>query len=159
MDAETLRALIHYDPQTGSMFWRRNMGVGGRIPAGAEAGTTKTNGYRCVRVGRKNWLAHRLAWLYVHGRWPIGDIDHINGVRADNRLCNLREATRSQNIVNSDPRGPYPKGVSRRHGRWCASLCVQGKRQWLGTFDFEAEAVAAVSARARELYGEFVRLP
>jgi hypothetical protein len=85
LTAEEVRRLLRYEPETGK-FYR-------------EMGSLTDAGYVRVRVGAKTYAAHRLAWLYVHGRWPVDLIDHINGDKQDNRIANLREATASENAI------------------------------------------------------------
>ena len=125
LTAERLRALLDYDPVTGVFTWkatRTGQAVAGRIAGGA-----LHTGYHRIQIDGRAFLAHRLAWLYVHEVWPQGQIDHINGVKADNRIANLREATASQNGQNrrgsqinngSGLLGVYPHDAS---GRWRAA--------------------------------------
>ena len=101
LTAERLRALIDYNPSTGEMTWRVSRG---NVAAGAPVAVSLSRGYRIMGVDYIKYPAHRLAWLYVHGEWPNQHLDHINGIRADNRMCNLREATGTQNNMNSDRR-------------------------------------------------------
>jgi HNH endonuclease len=88
-----LKEFLHYDPETGVFTWLvkpcRN------ILAGSIAGNVMNEGYVMVKIDRKNYKAHRLAWLYVHGTFPPDQLDHINRGRADNRLCNLRLSTQA----------------------------------------------------------------
>lgn len=130
---DRLRELLHYDPETG-LFIRR-VTTAARATAGTIAGDMDSKGYWRLRVDRKRYLAHRLAWFYVHGEWPE-EIDHINCKRTDNRLCNLRPAT---------------------SGRWRASIYVDGKSKWLGVYDTPEEANAAYSRAAIKYFGQFAR--
>ena len=98
IDAPELRRLLSYDPKTGDFRWR--VSRGGGVRAGDLAGTLHSGGYWQIYVNNRLYLAHRLAWLYVYGKWPDKGIDHKNGIRTDNRICNLREATASQNGAN-----------------------------------------------------------
>lgn len=95
---EQLKLILNYDPETGEFNWLvkpRN-----RASIGGVAGHLRKNGYREISIKGKKYYAHRLAWLYMTGSWPKEHIDHINGNPSDNRFCNLREATRSQNMHN-----------------------------------------------------------
>lgn len=88
---------IHYDAETGVFAWA----VAGRgIRVGAKAGAKTSEGYWQIKLGFKVYRAHRLAWFLVHGVWPDGAIDHINGDRLDNRIANLRIASHSVNMQN-----------------------------------------------------------
>src|ERR1700674_1345685 len=94
--AERLRAVLLYDPETGVFTRRINRG---KWKAGAQVGWLRPDGYIGIGLDYHEYLAHRLAWLYVTGEWPI-DVDHENTCRSDNRWDNLREASRSQNMRN-----------------------------------------------------------
>ena len=97
LTAERLREVLSYDPKTGIFRWRK---ARGKLPAGAIAGVDTEKGYRRIGLDYANHYAHRLAWLYVHGQWPVEEIDHKNGVRSENWIKNLREATHAQNGQN-----------------------------------------------------------
>ena len=98
LTAERAREILSYDPETGVLRWRHR--VSQRMLAGAVAGTLDGYGYIRIIVDGRTYRAHRLAWLIVHGEWPKNELDHKNLLRSDNRLCNLREATRLQNMQN-----------------------------------------------------------
>ena len=127
------------------------------------AGTrTSKNGYVSICINGRIRYAHRLAWLYVHGKWPKGEIDHINEKRRDNRITNLREATHPQNNVRSKANkhngtsgvlGVYPAGSSR----WQAQIQYHRVVHYLGTFATIEEAKAARDEAARRLHGAFSR--
>ena len=91
-----LKELLSYDPETGDFTW-----LVGRKMAGKKAGSPHNQGYFTIRISRKLYLSHRLAWLYVYGAFPKIDLDHINGVKSDTRIDNLRECSESQNQWNS----------------------------------------------------------
>jgi len=151
-----LKELLDYCPKTGVFTWR--VSRAGSALAGTTAGTLQTGGYRQGRVDGKFYMFHRLAFFYVLGRWPKDQVDHVNGIRDDNRWANLREATASQNIHNrgasalssSGVKGVYPRGT-----RWYAKICVKGNRQHLGVFDTIEEAAHAYSTAAETNFGEF----
>lgn len=153
LTAEQVRSLLSYDPATGVLMW-----IGGRANQriGKKAGYCFRSGYVGVCIDGTSYLAHRLAWLYMHGRWPVDQIDHINGNGYDNRLINLREATRGLNTANSVTIGKNRlKGTSlARSGRWQARI-KKGSPIHLGTFDTEKEAHAAYVKAAKRLFGEF----
>jgi len=131
---ELLKERLTYDPETGSLVWRTNWY---KALAGAEAGRLMEDGYRRIGLYGGAYLAHRLIWLYVHGRWPEEEIDHINRQRDDNRLVNLREASRGENVRNQRRynKTGYAGTYKISKNRWVAQIKVAGKSLHLGTFD------------------------
>jgi len=157
--AERLRELLSYAPETGEFTWLRNRGA---AIAGGPAGVLNALGYRVIRIDRRLYLAHRLAWLYVHGSWPDSGIDHANCERADNRIANLRQSTQQQNVRNSRRRidnSTGHKGVfwRKNRGKFVATLKSGGRTVWLGTFSDKRQAAAAYAAAAQSHFGEFAR--
>jgi hypothetical protein len=156
---ERLREALSYDPETGDFHWIRPSAT--NVFPGDLAGN-RSHGYWVIRVDIHQYAAHRLAWLYVHGRWPAAFIDHINGDPGDNRLANLREATNAQNTRNSGRRSNNTSGYkgvtwNRAARKWAAQI-RDGKRYLhLGTYTDPAEAHAAYCRAAAELHGEFAR--
>lgn len=160
LTAERLRSLFNYDPDTGVFTYLTRAARNAR--PGDVAGSVNSEGYRNIRVDGRTYKAHRLAWLLVHGAWPSAIIDHANGARDDNRLSNLRPATRTQNLANSVPfragRTTH-KGVSRqRNGSYSARICCAGKSTFLGYFKSEFDATAAYAAAATDAFGVFARI-
>lgn len=154
LTAERLRELLNYDPETGE--FERRMSVSNRAQAGAKAGCRDRGGYLLVRLDKRLFKAHRLAWLYVHGEWPKGDIDHINGVTSDNRISNLRDVTRRVNLQNKRV-GAGRSGLIGahwfEHGQcWQSSIRADGKNIALGLFNTAEEAHAAYVAAKRKLH-------
>lgn len=148
---EHLTTLLHYDPATGLFtqrlrWWNK--------PVGAIPGGKTPQGYWAIGISGKQYLAHRLAWFYVHKRWPEQDIDHINRNRMDNRLCNLREASRSANLHNTAARASSGiKNVSKtKSGKWEARIRVKGVQHHLGCFADLSDAENAVAV-ARVKFG------
>jgi hypothetical protein len=156
LTAERLRELLGYDPNTGEFVWllKRNQHVG----AGSKAGALDAKGYRVITVDGRDQKAHRLAWLYVHGEWPPDDIDHINGIRSDNRIANLRKASRGQNVQNiRRARKDSRSGLIGAHyrkdsGTYAASIQVNGLNKHLGHFKTAEEAHAAYLKAKAELH-------
>ena len=156
--------ILNYNRETGILTWKKSLGR--RTPIGGQPGTVMKKGYRRVAIDGNFYMAHHLAWFYVTRRWPFDQIDHINGIRDDNRICNLREATGSQNARNS--KKPITntsgyKGVSFRKDRkmtstsWMAYIRVNEKKLHLGFYRTAAEAHSAYCAAAIRYYGEFAR--
>lgn len=157
---EEAESLLHYEPDTGEFYWLVDRGRGGGgAKAGSFAGKTSNRGYILIGIAGQNFLAHRLAWLFVHGFMPNDEIDHRNGNRADNRIKNLRLATRVQNARNTQKSANNTtgfKGVSRRRGKFKATIYL-GRQVHLGDFATAEEAHAAYCKAAQEHYGEFMR--
>lgn len=160
MTQEELKRLLHYDPETGVFTWRVQRG--NRLPPGSRAGSVNSAGYGFIRIEGSIYAAHRLAFLYMTGTMPAM-VDHINGVRSNNRWQNLRPASPLINSVNrkrpANNRSGH-KGVSfvKASGRWHASIRVNGKRKHLGLFATAEEAGAAYRAAAAEHFGEYARV-
>lgn len=155
MTQEKLRSFLHYDPETG-VFTHLTKTI--RREAGDEAGNINKLGYRVIYIHAKPYYAHRLAFLYMTGRYPHEVADHINGIRHDNRWCNLREATRSENIINqplrkdntSGYRGVYPSGK-----RFRALITVNKQRIRLGSYATAEEAGRVAQAARQHYFGAF----
>lgn len=153
-----LRQLFDYNAETGVFLWK--VATSSKSPVGSVAGVVNGAGYRVLSVDGKKYLAHRLAWLYVHGVWPKGDIDHINRDKLDNRLINLREATRTQNNVNSKVRSDNTsgyRGVTWHRGsqKWRVTVHLNKKQYQVGMFESLEEAVEAQKAAQSKLHKEF----
>lgn len=157
LDRGFLLQHLRYEPDTGHFFWLQKGGAARKM--GVPAGSVSSNGYVQICFKRRFWSAHRLAWFIHYGTWPVDDLDHINRVRTDNRICNLRPATRSQNAANTKPRGNVTglMGVTldRRSGRYYASIGIDYKTRHLGTFKTPEEAHQVYLAAKSELHPEF----
>lgn len=133
--------LLSYDQDTGTFTWKIAR-MRGHVP-GAIAGHPAQDGYRTIMIDGQAYKAHRLAWLLHTGAWPKEQIDHINRIRDDNRIENLREATKSQNQINSgiykNNKSGY-RGVYFADGRWVAGSTKNGKSYCLGRFATAEEA-------------------
>lgn len=144
-----LASLVWYEPETGA-FTRLG---------GTPIGTRHCKGYVSIKLGGYECLAHRLAWYMTHGEAP-DEIDHKNRGRSDNRIDNLRPATRSQNGCNRGPQANSTSGVSgvarnRQDTAWQAYIKLSGKRKHLGTFRDFGEAVAARKEAEAAMFGSF----
>jgi hypothetical protein len=140
IDAVQLREILHYDPDTGIFRWRR----GQWRKAGKIAGSNKRR-YRHINIGYRWYLAHRLAWLYMTGKWPRHEIDHIDRDGFNNRLANLRDVTRSENMRNTRRKSKGGVIFVPARARWWARINVGGHRRHVGYFETEEEARAALA--------------
>lgn len=146
--AERVRELFIYDPDTGVFTRRIATGRRNCHRAGEIAGTRQNHGYIVISADHRRYVAHRLAWLYVYGVWPVGDLDHINGIKDDNRITNLREATRKENMQNVRKHKHNTsghKGVAwhSQRNKWRAYIFVDYQQKHLGLFDTKLAAAAA----------------
>lgn len=152
LTAARLRELLSYDAETGEWTWRV---ARRRMLPGSPAGTVKANGYLQISIDNRTYSAHRLAWLYVNGAWPSEQIDHINGIRQDNRFANLRDVRLAENIQNNF-RARKGKtscallGVTKdkRTKKWKAAITANGVVFRLGQFE-TAEAGHAAYLEAK----------
>lgn len=154
LTAERLRELLHYDPDTGVFTWLTARHLG------KPAGSPHAKGYVRIRIASRDYLAHRLAWLYVEGAWPGALVDHRDCNRANNRFGNLREATPRESACNRRVRSDSMsrmKGVAPNYGRFQARIKLHGRVVCLGQFNTSEEAHAAYSRAAETLHGSFAR--
>ena len=152
-----LKELLEYNPDTGAWTWCVRTSY--RVRIGQFAGCVSSYGYLVIRIDDVLYGAHRLAWLWMTGEWPK-EIDHINGLRLDNRWCNLRLANRSQNVANTLTRKSNKsgfKGVTWYPSlrKWSAQITHEKKKIHLGYFDVPEIAHVAYLAAAKRLFGEF----
>lgn len=173
-----MRQLMDYDAETGVLRWKEqktphflnlagpkkavlarwNGRAAGRVALGSNSKTGRKRG----SVGGLSVFAHRAAWVIYYGAWPSAEIDHINGDFTDNRIANLRLATRAENARN---RGPVPGSASRfkgiyrtENGKWFSQINLSGRSTHIGTYKSEDEAALAYNAAATKHYGPFARL-
>jgi hypothetical protein len=149
--AERLRSLFHYCDDTGVFTRIASIPRGGQ--AGSVAGGKTGAGYVALYIDGRRYWAHRLVWLYMHGRWPK-EIDHINGVRDDNRIANLREVSRRKNGQNRvEHRSGRLVGCYylRARKKWVAQIRVSGINKYLGIFPTEREAHEAYESALAEV--------
>jgi hypothetical protein len=150
---DELKSKLRYNPETG---------VFRKVNVNKIVGSLNHHGYMHISINKKVYQLHRLAWLYVYGEIPAEQIDHINGIRNDNRICNLRKANRHENCRNSglrrDNNSGY-KGVGWHKGcnKWQARCVIDGKRKHIGMYDSAELAAAAYQEYAKKSYGEFHR--
>lgn len=159
-----LMSLFDYDPHTGIFKWRLRAARCVRV--GDTAGSKMWNGYLRLRVKGRFCMAHRIAWMYVYGRNPSDQIDHIDGDRSNNRISNLREASVSENQQNlrrancdsvSGYLGVRPSKSMRNP--WVAQIKINGKQKHIGSFKTPEDAYAAYleAKRALHPFGEIAK--
>lgn len=157
---DELKKLFHYDPEGFLVYAIRPRG---RSNKGDKAGTPQPNGYWHVMIKRKRYLVHRLIYLYHHGVLPK-EIDHIDGNKANNRIENLREATRRQNSWNTPVRKVKSKSGYRGviylpdRDRWLAYTQFNGKMKYIGHFNNKHDAARAYNDFVLKHRGEFAVL-
>lgn len=160
---ERVRELLCYDGSTGHFTWKVKPTSWSRVAAGDRAGCLKGPGdYRLIKIDGRSNYEHRVVWLWMTGANPVGQIDHINGNKSDNRFANLRQATGSQNRHNvsvSASNSSGYKGVSwtERYGKWRSGIRINGRYHFFGYFVDPIEAAAVYNFHARRLMGEFAR--
>ena len=143
-----IKKYLRYDAETGKIFWKLNKGSTGK--AGNEAGGQNC-GYLRMKLNRKSYKAHRIAWLLTYGSWPVDQIDHINGNKKDNRLANLRnvsnrENSRNKKIYKNNTSGTIGVSFDKSKQGYVASIMINGKHKNLGVFKNKEEAIAARAA-------------
>ena len=158
LTVERLREMLDFDPETGVFQWRRT--TSNRVSVCSCAGHSGRKGYIYIRLDRRLYRAHRLAWLYQKGLWPVGQIDHINGVACDNRFINLREASHAENQRNTGIQKNSTSGLkgvswSKKDKRWIAQITFNRKHYYLGGFKSKEEAHKAYCASAKQHFGNF----
>jgi hypothetical protein len=163
LTAERARELLAYNPETGLITWKFR--TSNKINVGDIAGWLGKNGYFYLSIDDHKYLTHRIAWLIYYGAWPKGHLDHRNHKPTDNRITNLREATRSQNMANQSIRIDNTsgfKGISflkgPRRKPWYARINFNNENHILGYFATKEEAIAAYSEAAKRIHGEFAHI-
>src|SRR6185312_4257725 len=161
LTAEEARRELEYFPDTGLLFWRTRS-RGRKI--GTPAGTSCHGAYRTIKVLNRVYQTHRVIWLIVHGKWPDGQIDHINRCPSDNRICNLRDVTKAKNLAN---KGMLSNNTSGFKGvvhtksplnPWVAQIWHHGFF-YLGCFPTPEEAHEAYLNAYHRFHGEHANLP
>ena len=155
-DVSLIREYFDYNAQTGALVWKKKPAIA--VSAGDLAGNIQpSNGYRYVSFKGYSIRAHRLIWALFYGEWPEGDLDHINGIRSDNRISNLRDAGRCSNAQNERKARKNNKstgllGSYKAGNRYRAIIHVDGNPVHLGRFDTAEDAHAAYVAAKRKFH-------
>ena len=141
---ERLKEILTYNRNSGVFVWAK---VRGACAIGAPAGAI-SHGYIRIGIDGARYMAHRLAWLYVHGEFPPNQIDHINGDRSDNRISNLRSVVRNENSKNQQKNSRNTSGCMgvshrKRSKPWMAVMRINGEHICLGVFKEWWDAVCA----------------
>jgi len=160
LDKNYVSEILSYDRESGIFHWLVSRGS---VKAGRVAGSPQTSRgktYIQIRIDKRFYKAHHLAWLFHHVEWPMFDLDHVDGDGTNNRIQNLRKCTMSQNKGNSrrykNNRSGH-KGVFFRRGKWSVSIQKDRVRIHVGTFTDLEEAVAAYWRASKNLFGKFAR--
>jgi hypothetical protein len=154
-----LKEVLNYDPNTGIFTWKQK--TSNRIKVGAIAGNLHNCGYIELKVKGNRILAHRLAWLYEHGKLP-SLIDHINGDKKDNRICNLRQASFAENAYNSKIRVDNKSGIrcvcwDNKRQSWGVRIKLEGKLKYFGNYKDLNEAAKIAEKYRKEYHASFFK--
>ncbi|EJU9617126.1 HNH endonuclease [Pseudomonas aeruginosa] len=157
---QEMKRIFSYDPETGCLRWKENQQ---KRFIGRVAGFITHHGYRRVNVGKTKLHAHQIIWLMHHGELPDCEIDHINGMRDDNRLENLRLANQQQNQQNSNVRIDNVLGVKgvrlRPSGNYQARVKLSDGSRAVKTFRTLTEAVSWLAMQREISHGEYANTP
>jgi hypothetical protein len=150
---------ISYDAQSGQFTWIK---CGKPEFNGCPAGSVHNEGYIVIKLLGRVYRAHRLAWLMCHGTFPNGEIDHINGIRSDNRISNLRLASASENKYNKSATVESATGIkgvcwSKKYQKWEVRIGFEKQRRFLGHFDSQHDAAQAYAAAAKKYHGDYAK--
>ncbi len=158
---EYLRNILSYDPASGEFRWKDRPNIRPSLNARMKGQVTraidKSTGYQRINIDWRLFYAHHIAWFYVYGIWPKAQIDHRDGVRSNNKIENLREATHAENhqnrSVNINNTSGHPGvGWYKAQKKWSASVMLSGKSYHAGYFDKIEDAILAREALKAELH-------
>ena len=148
LNQKKLKEVLSYDKHTGEFTWIKKPYPNFPIKIGTVAGTINGRGYVRIRVYGKDYQAHRLVWLYIFGKWPDKNIDHINRIKTDNRLINLRDVDQYVNVKNSGLGSNNKTGIKgvyfdKSRKKWAVQITINKLVRSLGRFDDFFEACCA----------------
>ena len=151
---DELKNVLHYNPETGIFTWRVNRGP---AKIGDVSGCPDKSGYIVIGLSGKRYKAHRLSWLYCYGEFPPSQIDHINRVKSDNRIANLRLATNAENKQNTSKQRNNTSGCTgvyfqKNGGKWIAYIKLNNRQIYLGIYNTKEEAILARSSAKKGLH-------
>jgi len=149
-----LKELVTYNKSTGIFTWKVDKA---RAKRGDALGSKTALGYIETSIDGEKYLVHRLVWLYTYGNFPKNNIDHINGIPNDNRICNLRDVTQKQNMMNTKLQcnsTSKQRGVSyaARDSKWRSYITIDNKQVFLGQYSCKL-AATIVRSFAEKKYG------
>lgn len=154
MDHKSVIELLNYDQASGLFTWKKKRRG---VPLGKTLGCSNGRGYLRIVVLGKSCYAHRLAWFYVYGIWPNGQIDHIDGNNANNAISNLRDVSpqgNAQNVTRPSKKNKSSAlGVSwhKKANKWQVHICVYKKRKYIGLFENIEDAKSAYIEEKRKV--------
>ena len=163
--AEFVRQVFDYNADLGCLIWKyrpdRSARWNGRY-AGKPAGTVSFHKRHIVKVNKKSYHTPRIIWLWMTGKWPCHEVDHIDCNPLNNRWDNLRDATRNQNQHNSQIYKTNTSGFKgvyfdKQSGKWKAQISLHGKRHNLGRYQTPEDAYAAYCRAGQTMHGQFFR--
>ncbi|HAS1116380.1 TPA: HNH endonuclease [Enterobacter cloacae] len=158
LTSERIKESLSFDPSTGIFVWKVKTG---RSKPGMIAGSLNSFGYRQISLGGKRYFAHRLAWIWCNGEIYSGlEIDHVNGIRDDNRISNLRLVSRSQNNMNTTTSKRNQSGCRgvcfhSRDKLWHARVFVNRKPAAFKTFKSKEDAIKFVTSEREKIFGSY----
>lgn len=158
---DSIKDWVTYDPDTGVFHWKKKPSR--RVVVGSVAGSlSRQLGYISMMLHKQSYLAHRMAFVYMTGKLPIGLVDHINGIRSDNRWINLRDATNSINQQNQKQARANCEtgalGVTKSGRGFRATVGFNDKNYYSPTFNTIVEASAAYFAMKKLLHKGYIEI-
>ena len=156
LELAELKKTLRYEPSTGKFYWLVRNSNRQKIGDEADPTNRNSNGYQAIHINGVSYKAHRLAWFYMQGEWP-DQIDHINGVRDDNRIENLRNVSgklnsHNQRSAHSNSSTGVLGVIAKPSGKFAAEIRVNGKKKHIGTFESISLAQAAYAEAKLKLH-------